>query len=178
MADLAQDLWNLVGAFGRRERRNRLANDFRRRVAVHLLGTFVPVRNHSIEVLPDDGILGRVNDERDAGLMVSQLAAFSFVEFLVRPAKFLFNPLAIADVSNSAQNDDAISARDGAERDFYGKFRPIASAAIKIQTRSHAADLRLLMKLFTVQIVPGSLPLGNQNLDLLPNQLIPGVPEQ
>ena len=84
-----------------------------------------------------------------------------------------FEPLAITDVSNGAQDDGTISAGDGAERDFYREFRTVTSAAIEIQTRSHAADLRLPMKLLTVEIMLGPLALGNQNLDLLPNQLIP-----
>jgi hypothetical protein len=34
------------------------------------------MRDHSIEVLPDDGILGRVNDERDTRLIRTKTAYF------------------------------------------------------------------------------------------------------
>jgi len=68
---------------------------------MHVLGAFVPLRDDSVEVLPDDGVRRGIYDERQAVLPVPQFPALSAIEFLVRPAQVFFYALAVGIVKQS-----------------------------------------------------------------------------
>ena len=60
--DLLEDLVHLRRAFGVDQHRDRLPDDLVGRVPVDQLGGTVPARDDSVERLPDDGVVGGIDD--------------------------------------------------------------------------------------------------------------------
>ena len=173
-----QDVWNLIRAVLREPGRNMLSDHLFTGVAVQRLRAFVPAGNGAVEALTDDGVFGGVDDGSEARAIVADLLCGAAVEFLVGAAQVRFNFLAVADVTNRAEDEAAVADGNWAQHNFHGEFGAVAAAPEEIKACSHASNLGRLGEAFPVRVVSGTVTFRNQDFDLLPKQLVAGVTEE
>ena len=65
---------------------------------------FVPVRYNAVQILGNNRVLRRIDDQRQAVLRIPQLPAPSPIEFFIGTAQFFLNAFSIADVTDDAQH--------------------------------------------------------------------------
>src|SRR5579864_3893090 len=130
LADLLKNPGDFIRPIGRTKYRNISADNLRSRVAVNLLCAFVPLRNNTVEILADNGILRRIHNQRQTVLGIAQLASLPSLQFLVRPPQFLLDSYSITDVADDAQDYRAVPRRYRTETDLYWEFRPILAPTV------------------------------------------------
>src|ERR1700690_1470397 len=170
-----QNLGDFILAIARSQHGDVLSYDLIRRVTVNALGSLIPTGNNAVQILAYDGVVGGIDNQGQAGPVFSQLLGRSAMEFFVRPAQFLCDPLAVADVADRTQDERSLIGEDGAETDFNGKFRAVATSSGEIQIRSHAARLGRFREALAMPVMLGAMALGHEHFDLLADQFSAGI---
>ncbi len=75
--DARQNIGFLAGPLRRQQHQDRLAHSLGRRVTEHLLGAGVPCGDCAVERLGNDGVIGGIDDGRQALAFVSSSFALS-----------------------------------------------------------------------------------------------------
>ena len=175
--DSFQDFGDLVGTILGSQQRYIFTDDFIGAIAVHGLGAAVPTGDGSVQFLADDGVGGRIDNGREAPLVLADLLAGSAPEFVMGAAQFLLDALAIADVANGAEHERSTFNRDRAQADFNRELRAVATMATKIETCSHPANFGRFRKGCAVLLVMRARSRRNQHFDFLANEFVAGVAE-
>ncbi len=84
----------------------------------------------------------------------------------------------LADIPDGAEEVHAIRRRQGAEADLNGELAPIFAPAKEFEVSPHRTRMRGGRVILTMLGMHGMVPLGNQGLHALANELLPRIPEE
>jgi len=119
-----QNFWDFVGTVAGREKRYVLSDRLFWRVTIDALGSLVPTGDGAVEVLADDGILGRIDNRGEPRAVFSQLLGRSPMQLFICSPQFFRDSLAIADVADRTQDDRTLLRDDRTETNSTGNSNP------------------------------------------------------
>ena len=90
----------------------------------------------------------------------------------------LFIPLALGDVDDGPDHQQAIAGTERIKADFDGEFDAVLAHPVKIAARPHRSRRGVLGECRALGWMPRTKPLRNQNLDAPPDQFSAGITEQ
>src|SRR5207245_2245161 len=106
------------------------------------------------------------------GAIVSSFETFLNLSILI------LAPFALGHVTDSAGDQYPFLGLQRAQADLHRKLTPVLPPPVKFQPRPHGSRARISKIARAVPGMRSSKPLGHQNLNRLPEQLLTGVAEQ
>ena len=101
------------------------------------------------------------------------------LELPVEPRALLLGLLALGDVPDRGDGEDAVRGLERREADLGGELGPVLPEPEQLEApRAHGAGVRLAEVGAAVGGVRGAEPLRDEGLDALPEQLLAGVAEE
>jgi hypothetical protein len=156
--ELFQDRRHLAGALGRDQQGDGPAHGLGRRVAVDLLRPPVPGEDDAVQVLAEDGVRGRLDDGG-------------------QPRPYPLRPLALADVRDGAEHEQAIRHFDRREADLHRELAAVPAPAVQFAPASHGPHCWVGEEAGAVRRVSVPEAVRHQHFHRLPQQLAATVAE-
>src|SRR5215831_5345327 len=99
-------------------------------------------------------------------------------QLLVESLNMLTPMFALGDIANRTRDQRALFRFQRTEADLHRKLSPVFPPSVQLKTLTHRPHPRLGKELRAVFRMPGAKPFRHQNLNLLPQKLLPLVAKQ